>query len=439
MRRLPGPAAALVLALLLSGCTTLRQILDFEEQAAEARQTVRIDGRVDTEGAAVGTLVVLLARAPDAEGEPPVGVDTFVRVLPGTFRFGVPAGRYRIGAYEDRNGNGLLDLDERVSSLEENPLIAAGPGERITQNIRLKNGTSIKALGFKEPLDILGLVERTPVEQRHFSLWSFSVHGEICKDLDDPAFGPAAGPRGLWEIIDFLNEGIAGIYFMEPYDPKRIPVLFVHGIAGYPQEFSTLIEEIDRERFQPWFYFYPSGFPLDGISTHLATILERVEVEHGFDEIAIVAHSMGGLVSRGAIFKYRDSTQRDDVRLFVSISTPWGGDVKARSAEGAPIELPASFLDMNPSSEYLRWVFFDGSSPRPLPRSVQYHLMFGFKMSGSQDVADDGTVSVASQLRPEVQEQAVTMRGFDHGHVDILHAPEVVARLNLLLDQAFPD
>jgi hypothetical protein len=65
--------------------------------------------------------------------------------------------------------------------------------------------------------------------------------------------------------------------------------------------------------------------------------------------------------------------------------------------------------------------------------------MFGFHMSGSQDVADDGRVSVASQLRPEVQEQAVTLRGFDHGHADILRAPEVVARLNLLLAERFPD
>jgi pimeloyl-ACP methyl ester carboxylesterase len=143
--------------------------------------------------------------------------------------------------------------------------------------------------------------------------------GALCEDLDDEAFGPAAGPYGLWEIMNFLNDGITGIYFMEPFDPDRIPVLFVHGISGYPQEFSALIDELDRDRFQPWFYFYPSGFALDGLSGHLATLLERLHVRHDFDEFAIVAHSMGGLVSRGAILKYREETGRDDVRLVLQL------------------------------------------------------------------------------------------------------------------------
>jgi hypothetical protein len=146
---------------------------------------------------------------------------------------------------------------------------------------------------------------------------------------------------------------------------------------------------------------------------------------------------MGGLVSRGAILKYQQEAERDDVRLFVSISTPWGGDVNAKNTEGAPIELPPSFHDMNPSSDYLRWVFYDEDEVRLLPPEVEYHLMYGFKMSGSKKVADDGTVTVASQTRTEVQDQAVTQRAYDHGHAGILHAPEVAQRLNWLLDQRF--
>ena len=217
-------------------------------------------------------------------------------------------------------------------------------------------------------------------------------------------------------------------------------MLFVHGVSGYPQEFSTLIEKLDHKRFQPWFYFYPSGFSLDGISTHLATLLERMAVKHDFDEMAIVGHSMGGLISRGAILKYKTESHRDDVRLFVSISTPWGGDVNAKRTEKAPIELPPSFKDMNPSSDYLRWVFYEDEDDdilRLLPPHVEFHMMYGFHMSRSSTVADDGIVTVASQLWPEVQEQATTQRGFDNGHKDILHEPAVVKRLNWLLGQRF--
>jgi hypothetical protein len=54
------------------------------------------------------------------------------------------------------------------------------------------------------------------------------------------------------------------------------------------------VDELDRTRFQSWFYFYPSGFPIADISEHLATLLERLAIRHDFREIAIVPHSAGG-------------------------------------------------------------------------------------------------------------------------------------------------
>jgi pimeloyl-ACP methyl ester carboxylesterase len=434
--RLLSALAAVLLAAV--GCTSLQRVIGFKDHAARAQATARIDGRIDTEGPSEGMLVVVLGKAAEDPNDQPTGVDTYVRVRPGTYAFRVAPGRYQVGAYEDRNQNGLLDPGERGSRVGESPVLQVGPGETVSRDIILKTGQGIE--GLTEAVDVLGLVERDSREQGEFSLWAWSIQGEICHDLNDAAFGPEAGSRGLWEIMDFLNEGIAGIYFMEPYDPDRIPVLFIHGLGGYPRQFSTLIDGLDREKYQPWFYFYPSGFSLDALSTHLATVLGRLQVKHRFDEIAIVAHSMGGLVAQGAIFKYKEETHRDDVRFFVSIATPWGGDVKSRGIEGARIELPASFKDMNPSSDYLNWIFYrniDRKLRRSLPEAVEYHMIFGFRMAGSSSVANDGTVSVASQARIEAQEQAVTIRAMDYGHVDILHSPEVVARLNYLLDHRF--
>jgi pimeloyl-ACP methyl ester carboxylesterase len=266
------------------------------------------------------------------------------------------------------------------------------------------------------------------------------VQGEVCEDLDDAKFGPQAGRRGLWEPMNFLNDGLAGIYFLEPYDRKHVPVLFIHGISGFPQEFSTLIDGLDSERFQAWFYFYPSAFPLDSISDHLMGLLKRLQVDHDFDELAVVAHSMGGLVGRGAILKYADDTKRDDIRLFISISTPWGGDTKAKGTETARVAVPASLKDMNPRSDYLRWLFFEDEEReivRSLPEEADYHMIFGFRMSDSNNVADDGSVTVASQTRAESQEQALTIRAFDYGHVSILHSREAVGRMQRLLGDRF--
>ncbi len=95
---------------------------------------------------------------------------------------------------------------------------------------------------------------------------------------------------------------------------------------------------------------------------------------------------------------------------------------------------------MNPDSEYLRWVFYEGEereNVKPLPSHVEFHMIFGFRMSGSSAIADDGTVSVASQARIEAQEQAQSIRALNYGHVPILHSPEVIQRINWLLEQNF--
>jgi pimeloyl-ACP methyl ester carboxylesterase len=438
-RRDASILAALALLCLLPGCALLERVLGVKEQFAEVRQAARVEGEIDTDGEAHGALVVLLTKLSEAPGAAPVPADTFVRVRPGSFAFPVEPGAYRLGAYEDRNGNGRLDRGERLRLPSDGPVHRVGPGEVAREEIVLASGAEPpRELG--DSIDVFALVARTPHEQLGFSLWAWSVQGEVCEDLGDPRFGRESGTQGLWEVLDFLNAGIAGVYFLEPYDPRRIPVLFVHGLGGSPQELRGLMEGLDRTRFQPWFYFYPSGFPLDGISSHLATLLTRLELKHGVEELAIVAHSMGGLVSRGAILKHWQETRRDSVRLLVTLATPWGGDVRAERAEGAPIELPPSFADMDPKSDYLRWLFQGDDAANPplrLPSSVEFHMLMSFHMPGRSGTASDGTVTLASQARLEAQEQAASVRAYDYGHVAILASPEARERLNALLAQRF--
>jgi pimeloyl-ACP methyl ester carboxylesterase len=444
--RVAACAAGVVLVLSETGCSTLRDAWGFESQMNQARQAGVITGTIDTEGEPQGNLIVVLGvQDPENPGQW-IGVDSFVRVIPGQYRFAAAAGRYQVGAYEDRNRNGLLDPGERTRTVRNGPVLELEPGGHVVDDIRLALDATSPP-GLTEPMNVLDLVARTPKQQRRFSLWAWSAAGKLCDDLDDARFDAKAGRRGLWNVMDFIHEERAGIYFMEPYDPGRIPILFVHGISGYPQEFRTLMEGLDREKYQAWFYFYPSGFGLDGISAHLATLLIRLQVEHDFDELGVVAHSMGGLVSRGAILKYQTESERDDVRLFVTISTPWGGDRKASRAGEAPIELPESFRDMSPTSDYLRWLFHTSSeeagekgasgdlaAPKRLPSGVEYHMVLGFKMSKSSSVANDGTVTVASQARLDAQREARSVRAFDEGHVGILHTPETLSHINALIE-----
>ena len=120
--------ALVATALATTGCTGLMRVMGFGDQLARAQATSRIDGRIDTEGPADGTLVVVLAKPADTPEGKPTGVDSYVRVRPGTYAFAVEPGRYQVGAYEDRNRNGLLDLDERVARVRASPVLEVGPG-----------------------------------------------------------------------------------------------------------------------------------------------------------------------------------------------------------------------------------------------------------------------------------------------------------------------
>ena len=421
-----------------SGCAMMRDVLGVKDQLAQARSLGRIHGQIGVEGGSTGTLVVVIG-VPDKNDSGKIkGLDSYVRVRAGSYAFPVNPGRYVVGAYEDRNRNGLLDPMELVKRLSDAREFEVAAGEIETVDIHLTMSDSASDL--TESINVFEIIARSLEEQNEFSLWAWSKKGELCSDLGNDAFGPATGRRGLWRFRDFLNEGLAGIYFLEEYDPDRIPVLFVHGIAGYPQEFTTLIDGLDRDRFQPWFYYYPSGYPLDGISNHLSVLLERVQVEHDFEEFAIVAHSMGGLVARGAILKYQEETQQHDIRLLVSISTPWGGDADAGKAEEAKIELPPSLSDMNPNGEYLRWIFWEDDErtrPRNLAPETDFHMIFGFGMRRSGTFANDGKVRVSSQTRAEARDRALSRWPYDYDHRDILSAPEVVDRLNMILDERF--
>ncbi len=101
-----------------------------------------------------------------------------------------------------------------------------------------------------------------------------------------------------------------GLYMLEPYDPKRIPVLMVHGLWSSPRTWMDMFNDLRsfpeiRERYQFWFYLYPSGQPFWVSATQLRADLRELRTtfdpDHGdaaVDQMVLVGHSMGGLISR---------------------------------------------------------------------------------------------------------------------------------------------
>jgi pimeloyl-ACP methyl ester carboxylesterase len=258
------------------------------------------------------------------------------------------------------------------------------------------------------------------------------THIGSVSSLDNPLFSAAQGRKGLWEPFAFWEDGGTGLHFLHPYDEDKIPVLFIHGINASPQDFTSLIAALDLSRFQPWVVSYPSGLRLSWLARGTFQFIEVLHRRYGFDELHIVAHSMGGLVTRGALNLCTKNRTCDYVASFTSISTPWDGVASAASGvKWAPTVVPV-WNDLYPESEYLSTLF-----DTPLPEDVPHNLIFGFRQdsifgSGSSD----GVIDLSSQLRDAAQEQAVGIRGFDESHVGILHSDAVIGNVFRLLDQA---
>jgi pimeloyl-ACP methyl ester carboxylesterase len=101
----------------------------------------------------------------------------------------------------------------------------------------------------------------------------------------------------------------AGVKFLEPYQPGKIPVLLVHGLLSSPVTWAPMFNDLQadpqlRERFQFWVYFYPTGDPYLATAADLRKKLDAIRAEFdpnnqdpALNQLVLVGHSMGGLVS----------------------------------------------------------------------------------------------------------------------------------------------
>lgn len=101
-----------------------------------------------------------------------------------------------------------------------------------------------------------------------------------------------------------------GLYFSEPYDPRKIPVLFTHGLMSGPATFANLtnrllVDPAIRENYQFWFFGYPSGLAWTIPAGRQRDALEELARAYNprgtsreMNNIVMVGHSMGGLITR---------------------------------------------------------------------------------------------------------------------------------------------
>jgi pimeloyl-ACP methyl ester carboxylesterase len=342
---------------------------------------------------------------------------------PGPFGFLRPPGSFYLFAFEDRNEDLVFQPGEPVG------------WSGTPTALRAARGKPLGGIEVTLPARDAGAAPRVAraLAAAEFRALARQRHAGEVLPLGDPRFDAENGKLGLWAPSQHMERFGLGIYFLQPFEPGKVPVLFVHGASGYPQEFADLVGGLDRSRFQPWVFHYPSGQRLEAVSDALADLLDELRTRHRVPAVFVVAHSMGGLVARAAIPRVR-APAGGEVGLFVSISTPWQGHDGARQGVArSPVVVP-SWNDMAPGSAFLKAV-----RASPLPRGVDYHLFFGYRGGESLTLLrqnSDNTVTMQSMLDPAAQEEAVRLHGYFEDHRSILSSADVSRTLNALLSDA---
>ena len=322
---------------------------------------------------------------------------------------------YSVGAFTDKNRNERYDAGEPGDYVKGVTPVSLGDPHASFKLLRL----TLLPLHHFPP----GTSIEIPKENKQFGAQLDLALGEVVS-LDDPRFATDAGGSGLWRPLDFLSNNRPGIYFTEAYDPSRIPVLLVYGIGGTPQDWRYFIEHFDRKHYQLWFFHYPSGMRLPRMAQAMATGLELAREGYGFKQCDVVAHSMGGLVSRMAIVETAGAAGKDFVPRFVSISTPWSGH-DAASAGIRRLKKPVpSWLDVAPESQFLKTMY-----TTRLPQDTRHLLIYGSKEGGPFWIKgeNDGVVTVKSETDPEIKDAAASVVYLPYGHVEILEQPKTLA------------
>jgi pimeloyl-ACP methyl ester carboxylesterase len=277
-----------------------------------------------------------------------------------------------------------------------------------------------------------------------------------------------------------------GLYMLQPYDPDRIPLIFVHGLISTAQMWRNVVNEIEmdpalRGRFQCWVFNYPTGNPVAYSALRFREELAREEKLHGFPHgFILVGHSMGGIVSRmqaatvdraawdrtapsvatrlftaapagGLVRQALIFNANPNLRRVVFICTPHRGSELAIGGLGQLamhlIALPQSFTSKLTNAVTSSFVAFTGSakllpnsvtslSPKnptlkvvdSVPMRAPHHSIIGDRGRGDSPNSSDGVVPYWSSHLNSAQSEKIVPG--PHGSCEL---PETIEELKRIL------
>ena len=226
----------------------------------------------------------------------------------------LPADNYEVFGFTVRNRTPGLGL----------PLIAV-----INQSLDAPNGGALPITAF---LRITGGIKELGSGKATATLELYSAYDDTevrvngrTVPLESDSTAPLAyrlNNSEIWSlgVKRFLGGGRIhnNMLLIQPYEPGRIPVVFVHGTASSPVWWAEMVntlraDPIIRKRYQFWFYQYNSSqmilLSAADLRKSLTDMVKKLDPE-GKDpalrQMVVIGHSQGGLLTKTTAVASRD-------------------------------------------------------------------------------------------------------------------------------------
>ncbi|ENW92121.1 esterase/lipase family protein [Acinetobacter dispersus] len=117
------------------------------------------------------------------------------------------------------------------------------------------------------------------------------------------------GGTGYKSLIDRKEQlSMPHLFMLEPYQPNKKIIIFVHGLASSPEAWITLTNDILgddnlRKQYQVWQVFYSTNMPILESRAQIYALLKHAFSMHdpkdtAMSDAVLIGHSMGGIISR---------------------------------------------------------------------------------------------------------------------------------------------
>jgi pimeloyl-ACP methyl ester carboxylesterase len=115
---------------------------------------------------------------------------------------------------------------------------------------------------------------------------------------------------GMMQFLSFKETIANGVYLSQPYEPGKVPVVFVHGTFSSPVWWAEMVNTLSadpeiQKHCQFWQFIYNSGSPTALSAAKLReSLTEKVkslDPDHkdpGLQQMVVIGHSQGGLLTK---------------------------------------------------------------------------------------------------------------------------------------------